>query len=204
MENIETILASVEGLTEEQANAIKKGVAENYRTIAEVEAKKQKLDEAQKQLETLNGELAAAKELTAGNGEQIEQFKAKIAELEKAQEEQKAKETEEAKRSAFDAEFAKATEGKQFANSFTRDSIASKAYEIRSANPDMGIDAVLSSVTEGQEGIWANPQRDPIKQPAGAKGGTPTLNTMADLQSATPDYLIAHMDEVNAILSKGE
>ena len=200
MENIETILAGIEGLTPEQSEAIKAGVNANYRTIAEVQGKSAKLEDATKQLEALQSELAKAKELDGTNAEQLASFKAKVEELEKAQAE--AAEAAKAKnaRARFDEAFEKQMDGKAFVNAFTRDSIADKAFELRSANPDMGLDAIIEQVTAGQEGIWANPQRDPHKQPQGAQGGTPSITSADQLKGMSAAEINANWETIKEIL----
>lgn len=200
MENIETILAGIEGLTEEQAAAIKKGVGDNYRTIAEVQGKGAKLEAATKQIEELQAELAKAKELDGSNAEQMEAFRAKIEELEKAAADRKASEDAAAKRDAFAKEFGEATKDKAFANDLTKQAVFDKAFELRGSNPDMAFDAVLSQVTDGMEGIWANPQRDPHKQPAGAQGGTSPITSKDQLKGMSAAEINANWDTVKELL----
>lgn len=75
MKNIETILSELGvELTDEQKQGIKKAVAENYKTIAEVEKKDTALAEVQKQYE----EAKAA--LEGFNGVDVEDLKKQIAE----------------------------------------------------------------------------------------------------------------------------
>lgn len=202
LENIESILNGIEGLTDEQAKAISEGVKANYRTVAEVEGKTAKLKEAQGKLEAMEQELSKAKELEGGNAEQLEAFKARIAELEEASEEAKAKSAAEAKRSAFKAEFAKVTEGKQFANSLTENAVFERMFTLSEGNPDMSAGEALAKATEGMEGLWANAQRDPKKQLAGAVGGTPILTSVDQLKTMSADDINANWDTVKKLLKQ--
>lgn len=84
MKNIEQILkdAGVE-LTDEQKEAVNKGVTENYRTINDYNTQKKKLDDSESALETANKQLADAQETLKGfDGVDVDGFKKKIADLE--------------------------------------------------------------------------------------------------------------------------
>lgn len=202
MENIESILGKIEGLTEDQKKAVVEGVKANYRTVAEVEGKTAKLRESQGKLEELQAELAKAKELEGGNAEQLESFKSRIAELEKAGEEARAKSEAEAKRSAFKAEFVKATEGKQFANQLTENAVFERMLALSEANPDMGTSAAFAQATEGIEGLWANAQRDPKNQPKGAIGGTPMITSVEQVKAMSAEDINANWDTVKKLLQQ--
>lgn len=205
MENIEAILAK-HGITD-NADAVAKDVLANYRTIAEVDAKSQKVAELTEQLEQANAAIEAAKETDSTNAQQVEALQAKLAEYEQQTAAQAAQAREAQARAEFDGRFAQAIGDRKFANDIVRQAIADQAYETAKANPDMQLQAILDGIVKDADGIWENPQQSPKKMPAagasgGAQGGTATVQTMDDLRGMTVDEIRARKDEVNAVLSK--
>ena len=111
MKNIEQILkdAGVD-LTDEQKEAVNKGVTENYRTINDYNTQKKKLDDSESALETANKQLADAQETLKGfDGVDVEGFQKKIADLEeranKAEKDAAAKILQRDQRDYLNAEF---------------------------------------------------------------------------------------------------
>ena len=77
------------------------------------------------------------------------------------------------------------------------------AFEKAKANPDMEAKAILDSVTVDEDGIWANPQRDPKKMPGANDGGgsnnTP-IQSFDDLKNMSVEEVRKNMSEVNKLL----
>lgn len=169
MRSIEQILGD-HGLTDAQVEEISKAVHEGYVTRNEVEEKKARIQTLTEQVAQLSEQAKALD----GTAEEMARLKAKVQEYEETEAARAKAEEERRGRDEFRAQFDEALQGRSFANSPTYDAILSKAWETRSANPDMGVDAILEAVTAGQEGLWANPQADPRKMPR------PTADTAAD------------------------
>lgn len=199
MQDIDSILEAA-GITGDAAEAVRNGVAENYRTIAEVQEKAAKIQQLKEAAQQTADELSKLKELDGTNAEAVEAAKARIAELEAAAKEREAKDAEAAKAEQFEADFSKATEGKQFAGPLVREAVASKARALVDANPDMTVeDAIERAVGDG-EGVWRNAQRDPHKMPAGVGGGVPTVNSLEELKSMSADDINENWDAIKALL----
>lgn len=160
VKDIRAILAEHE-LDEATAKAIEKAVGENYRTIAEVQQKADRI----KELEKANGELADQVKALEGDGEQLQQLRDKVAEYEKAEADRKAKADEDAKRDNFRALFDAALDGREFANELMRETVFEKAYA-ECQNVGKGAAEAIEAVTKDVDGVWVNPQRDPKRMPS--------------------------------------
>lgn len=172
MRSIEQILGDYE-LTDEQRQAIAKAVHEGYATRNEVNEKRERIQTLTEQVAQLSEQAKALD----GTAEEVAQLKQRVAEYEEAEAQRKRAEEERESRAKFRAQFDEALAGRTFANQPTYDAILSKAWERRSANPDMGADAILEAVTAGEEGLWSNPQADPRKMPL------PASSTAADTRA---------------------
>jgi ABC-type glutathione transport system ATPase component len=58
--------------------------------------------------------------------------------------------------------------GKSFANSMTRSAVLDRAWQRHQSNPDERAADTLAAVVGDEPGVWANPQSDPHKMPAGS------------------------------------
>lgn len=160
MKDIRAILAEHE-LDEAAAKAIEKAVGENYRTIAEVQQKADRI----KDLEKTNGELSDQVKALEGDGEQLQTLRDKVAEYEQAEADRKAKADEDAKRESFRALFDAALDGREFANELMRETVFEKAYA-ECQNVGKGAAEAIEAVTKDVDGVWVNPQRDPKRMPS--------------------------------------
>ena len=204
MENIEEILGKVEGLTDEAKKTILDGVKENYRTIAEINQKADKIAT----LEKANGELSeSVKKLEADGGANADEIKAlqeKVAAYEKQAADEAADKADKEARAKFGEEFAKSLGEKKFANSVVQKAVTEAAYQLRKNNADMGIDEIIKQAAPDEEGVWANPQRDPKKMPQGNQqaGGISSINTIEDVKNMTPEEINKNWDAVKKLLAK--
>ena len=175
MQGIEEILkaAGVEG---DAAKKVIDGVKENYRTISEVELKGSKLKEYEAKMAELADQLKSGE----GTAKELEGVKAKLAEYEAA----KSKADEEAAtataRKDFETKFDAALGDKKFANKLTRQAVVDKAFDIAQANPDMDAATIIDGLTKGEDGIFANAQREPVTMPSGT-GKADADNGMRDV-----------------------
>lgn len=160
MRSIEQILGEYQ-LTAEQREEIAKAVHEGYVTRNEVEEKRARISSLTEQVQALSEQAKALD----GTAEQVRELRERVEAYERA-EADRAKAEEEAKgRAEFAAQFEAALNGRTFANQLTHDAILERAYQRHAANPDMGADAILAAVTDGADGLWANPKADPRKMP---------------------------------------
>lgn len=159
VKDIRAILAEHD-LDEATAKAIEKAVGENYRTIAEVQQKADRI----KELEKTNGELSDQVKALEGDGEQLQQLRDKVAEYEQAEADRKAKADEDAKRDSFQALFDAALDGREFANDLMRDTVFEKAYQ-QCQSVGTGAREAIEAVTRDVDGVWRNPQQDPKRMP---------------------------------------
>lgn len=185
---------------------LEKAVLENYRTVAEVENKQSRIGELEQQLATANEALEAARSVDAGNADEVQAMRDKIAAYEKADGERRAQAEEEKARQGFEEKFGEAVGEKQFVNDIVRGAVADKAYAIARANPDMDVAAILGGIVGDAEGVWQNPQQSVRKMPAaggngGSASGTQAIQNIEDLKGMSVEEIRAHMDEVNKVLS---
>ena len=172
MKNIAQILAEV-GLeiTDDQRQAIEKGVIENYRTIADYESKTKRISE----LETQVSEYAESIGKLEGDAEELTALREKVSEFERAEESRKAEAEESERMSRFATAFDKAVgerdenAGNAFAKDLVRDSVLGKVMEMCERSPETGINDAIDAVTKDIEGIWRNPNRQPHGMPGGVK-----------------------------------
>lgn len=185
---IETILSeAIPDLPQDVADQIVSAVRENYVTVAERDEKAKRADTYRQQVEELTAKVA---ELEASDETQA--LREKVAEFEAAEAERVAAEQAAAKRKGYEDEFAKALAGRSFVNDRTRDSVLAEAIAKREANPDMGMDKVLESITADADGLFANPQQDAgarPKQPRQGSAGTAAADSYDDWKAVTAKLL---------------
>lgn len=171
MKPIETILSeAIPDLSQDVADKIVAAVRENYVTVAERDEKAKRAETYRSQVEELTAKVA---ELEASDETQA--LRDKVAEFEAAEAKRAEAEQAAARRKGYEDEFAKALAGRSFVNDRTRDSVLAEAIAKREANPDMGMDKVLESITADADGLFANPQQD-----AGAKPKQPRQGSRGD------------------------
>lgn len=145
------------GLTDEQLEALDKGVRENYATRNELSEKVNRIQSLTQQVDELSKSVEASK----GDADTIEQLKEQVERFRKAEEDRAKAEEDASKRAVFQADFDQALGGKTFVNDPTRESIFEKAYTMHSSNPDMKVEDIVSSLTADSDNLWANPQQKP-------------------------------------------
>lgn len=205
MENIRDILkAQGIELDEDKFAEVERAVLANYRTKAELDSKSAKLSELEAQLKEANAAIETAKQADTSNAAEMEQLHAKLEAYEQAEREREAKATEAEGRAAFDAELAEVVGEKKFANKLVADAVTGKAYELRKANPDMALSAVLESVVGDADGVWLNPQQDVKKMPSGtaaSAAGTQAVQSLEDLKGMSVEEVRKHMGEIDRLLA---
>lgn len=177
MKDIKRLVGDLElNITEDQLKKLEEGVRENYITRPELEEKTKRIEALTKQVEELSTQ---AKGIEDAN-EQVTALQAKVKEFEEAEAQRQADETERKARAKFSEEFAEVVGERKFSNELTKASVMDKAYEKQTANPDMKLSEILTSITDSIEGVWANPQADPRKMPKPSG---------KDTQADTADYV---------------
>lgn len=207
MENIIQILTGLEiEVPDEKRDALNKAVAENYKTVAEVNAKAEKIATLEKSLDEANAAIEAAKGADATNADEIAKMQERIKAYEDAEAERAAEAAEAEKRGAFDADFEKALDGRKFASELTRAAVADKVYGIAANNPDMQVSEIIKSVI-GDDDVFANPQQDVKKMPntgIGSTGSNGVIQSLDQLHGMSVDEIRAHMGEIDNLIKNGK
>ena len=207
MENIIQILTGLEiEVPEGKRDALNKAVAENYKTVVEVNAKAEKIATLEKSLDEANAAIEAAKGADATNADEIAKMQERIKAYEDAEAERAAEAAEAEKRGAFDADFEKALDGRKFASEITRAAVADKVYGIAANNPDMQVSEIIKSVI-GDDDVFANPQQDIKKMPntgIGSTGSNGVIQSLDQLHGMSVDEIRAHMGEIDNLIKNGK
>lgn len=156
------------GLSEEQVSELDKAVREEYVTRAEHAEKVARIEALTQQVEDLS---ERAKQLD-GDASKLEELRQQVAAYERAEADRKAEEAEGKARKAFEQQVDEALGGKSFANSMTRSAVLDRAWQRHQSNPDERAADTLAAVVGDEQGVWANPQSDPHKMPAGSDPDT--------------------------------
>ena len=166
MENIEKILSDA-GIEGDKATEIKAKVEENYRTVAEVSQKAEKIKELQTQIDQLGEKVKGAE----GSDETMKAMQKQIADYQAADAKAKADSEATAARKDFEAKFDEALKGigrkrSDLINPVTERGIVDEAWKMFSANPDIDVTSVVKTVTSG-DNIFKTDQRAPHNIPTG-------------------------------------
>lgn len=163
MKDIKAILnENAKDLTDEQVKAIADAVAENYRSIVEMEKKTSRISELEEQNKTLSEQVEGLK----GDGEELELLRKTVEDYKAAEEDRKNKEEEQQKRDSFRVLFDKAVGENEFTNDLIRETIFEKAYNECKDNAAINASDALEKYTKDTDGIFKNPQHDPAKMPS--------------------------------------
>lgn len=146
----------------EDVDAIAKEVIENYRSIAEVNKKDERIKDLEGQNQTMTEQI---KELE-GSSEMIESLKKQVTDFQEAEKARKEAEKESAKRDSFLESFNAAVGDKEFSNSLMRESVFEKAYKMCGEQSGMGAKEAIESLTKDMDGVWINPQKAAHKMPS--------------------------------------
>lgn len=173
MKDIKAILEGFDISDEDKAQIIDQ-VNQNYKTVEEIAKKNKRIEE----LEAANEELSEKVE-EMPDTEEMEKLKEQVKEYKAAESKRKADEAEADKRKKFSDTFEAALEGKEFVNKFTYDSVFEKAYERCKADTGVSAADAIKEITEGDDSLFKNPQRDVAKMPSG--------KTISEGKSNDPD-----------------
>ena len=170
MSKISEILEAA-GLTGEKAAEAERSILEGYRSKEETDKAKARASELESRVEELTAEVGKLSDTS-----EADELRRRVADYERADEERKSAEAEEKAR----AEFRKAFDGvvgeRMFANEYTAKAVFEAAYAKHKAFPDADPREIVDGLTKG-DGVFANPQRDPVRQPVpqggeSAEGGS--------------------------------
>lgn len=148
-------------LSEEAKAAILKDVRASYKTVAEYSKKTDRIAELESQAQAI-GEKAARLE---GESMELEELRAQLAAVQKAEADRKAEAERAEALSRFRDSFDAALNGRKFANSIVEDTVFNRAYEACTADAAKGAAEAIAELTKDMEGVWVNPQRDPMMMP---------------------------------------
>lgn len=202
-------------LEEGQVGALQAQLAQDYRSIGEVERKNAAIEQKDARISELEGQVTAMSQKVSemeqsggANDAKVAELQAQVAEFQKAEAERKQAEEDAKKRLDFEGAFTEALGGQEFANDFVRESVFEKAYRMHGENPAMGVKDIVTSITGDQAGIWKNPQQDPARMPKTTKPGTgdgrTAVNSLADLRGMSAEQINANWDAIKPILARGE
>lgn len=170
MENIETILEGIE-LTDDQRDKIIKGVKANYKTVAEMDGKVNRITELEAEIKKRDDAITELQ----GDQSEIEALRGQVAEYKAADEKRKAQDAERDRLRQFEQQFNSAvTEtGKKFVNSYTRDAVLKDALDRCAKQEGLGVAKALEAIENDNPSIWQNPQHEVVNMPSSiASAGT--------------------------------
>lgn len=160
MKDIKAILSDFD-LPDETRSAIEREVKANYKTIADYQKKADRITALEEQIDSLSEQAAKLE----GAGNDAENLRAQLKAYEDAEAQRKADEAEAAKRDSFREHFEAALEGRRFANTIVESSVFEQAYKMCSDNAGIDATKAIEAITKDTEGVWVNPQRDPLRMP---------------------------------------
>lgn len=177
MLNIETILEGIE-LTDENRQAIIEGVKANYKTIAEVEGKANRISELESELQKRDDAIANLQ----GSQSETEALRQQVAEYQAKDAKRQAEEAEREKLDAFTARFDKAMTkiGKEFANDLTRQAVLAQAQALCEADADLAVADAINGIVGDDQTYWKNPQREVMRMPT-------EIDSTADIEAKKKD-----------------
>lgn len=163
MENIETILEGIE-LTDDQRDKIIKGVKANYKTVAEMDGKVNRIAELEAEIKKRDDAITELQ----GDQSEIEALRGQVAEYKAADEKRKADEAERDRLRQFEQQFNSAvTESKkEFVNSYTRDAVLKDALDRCAKQEGLGVADALKAIETDNPSIWKNPQHAVVNMPS--------------------------------------
>lgn len=203
MKNVETILQELGIDLGEKAEDFKKEFNANYKTVAEVQSKTERVTALENELAEAKKALDAVKEASAGDADALKKAQDQIAAFEQEKAERDKAEAEKSAKADFGEKFKKAVGDKTFANDLIASTVEGKAYETAKANPDMDLATIIAGITGDNAGIWANPQTDPKKMPSGSTTqGVAQIRSLDDLANATPEFINEHWDEIQKLMKE--
>lgn len=190
MKNIEQLLAEVGIELGDKAETFNSQFKENYKTVAELDQKNQKLIDAQAVINDLKATVADASSQLGSIEEkdtQLQELKDKLDAAEEANrqaaEAQAAKEAEALVKQQFDA----AVGDKKFSNAFVEEAVWGRVLKTanEAENARKPIADILAEITKDGDGVWASgvsTEDGPMPPVAGDKG----------ISDATSQYLESH------------
>lgn len=163
MKDIKAILSEHgEALSDEARQAIISAVGENYRSVAEMNSKAERIKALEEQNESLTEQVGKLE----GDGEELDKLRDQVKKFEDAEKERKDAEEEQAKRNDFRTVFDAAVGENEFANDLIRETVFEKAYAKCTETTGLDAKAVIDEMTKDADGVWKNPQHDPAKMPS--------------------------------------
>lgn len=184
MKNIHEILTEIGiEVPEEKKADFDKTFGENYKTIADYQKQKDKLDKATADIENANKNIKELNDTIKnyeGTDDTIKTLQEKVTAYEKAEADRVQAEKDRKADEEMNARIAETIGDVEFINEFTKNSIYQAIKDGVKADSTKGVKSIFEELTKDKEGIFKNPQ-DPINLPKGGGGGKP--------KSADEEYL---------------
>lgn len=204
MKNIDQIMTDLAIDLGDKAEDFKKAIGENYKTVAELENKTNRIAALENELSEAKKTLEGIQQAGANDADALKAAQEQIAAYQRAEDERKAKEDEATARGEFSTKFNEALGDKKFANSLVAKTIEDKAYETAKANPAMNLADIISGIAGDEQGIWKNPQQSVAKMPAQSGVGTDLghIQSIEDLSGYSEEFINDNWEKLVKLFPK--
>lgn len=181
MKNIYELLTEIGiEVPEEKKADFDKAFGENYKTIADYQKQKEKLDTANQSVKELNETIKGYE----GTDETIKMLQEKVDAYEQAEADRVQAEKDRKADEEMNAKITSEIGDVEFINEFTKNSIYQAIKDGVKADSTKGVKSIFEELTKDKEGIFKNPQ-DPIHLP---KGGSRSKPSTADEEYLAKKY----------------
>lgn len=174
MKSIEQLLDETEGLelTEEQRKAIVDGVKANYKTVAETNAKAERIADLEAQLKERDEAIGKLE----GDAKEVEALRKQVSDFEAAETKRKADEAKAEAASEFEKRFdaaiaARSAEEGNRLYPLAREALIPKVREACERDSSLTVADAIAALTKDAEGVFVNPQQDVKRMPADIGSG---------------------------------
>lgn len=170
MKNIHEILTEIGvEVPEEKKADFDKAFGENYKTIADYQKQKDKLDKATADIENANKNIKELNDTIKnyeGTDDTIKTLQEKVTAYEQAEADRVQAEKDRKADEEMNARIAETIGDVEFINEFTKNSIYQAIKDGVKADSTKGVKSIFEELTKDKEGIFKNPQ-DPMNLPKG-------------------------------------
>lgn len=203
MKNIDAIITELGIDLGDKAEAFKTALAENYKTVAEVSQKNERIQALEFQLSEATTALKAVEQAKDGDADALAKLKEQVAAFEQKESARLAAEEEARSKAEFSNQFKQALGSKEFANGLVASTVEAKAYETAKANPAMELNAIIAGIVGDADGIWKNPQKEAVKgMQAGDERGVSSIQNLEDLKNLSEKEINENWAAVSRLLAR--
>ena len=148
--------------TEEQLKQFKKGIFDNFRSLAEFDGKNAKIDALNADIEARDAQIAdlgkKVDELSA-SGAEIDALKEQVEQYRASENEAKQKAEADAAKQQFEQSFTDALKDRKFSNDFTRRAVMDEVRKMRETDSVSGLEVLIEQATKDVPDVWFNPNK---------------------------------------------